>query len=106
MGIRCMCQTVLVISTVAVSIAMIVVGGIHSSRWNQFHQHFDSTCTAEPRIPAYLIVAGVLTLALLIAKFLFQVLFDLKKYWLSGRICTLDVSNQFNFLSTNNIYSN
>jgi hypothetical protein len=50
-------------------------------------------------------VAGVLTLALLIAKFLFQVLFDLKKYWLSGRICTLDVSNQFNFLSTNNIYN-
>ena len=71
-GKRCGFYTAVWISAFVLSVALIVVGAVNQWKWNDYHHHFDSTCTLEPRIPAYLIVAGVLAIVLLVLKLLFQ----------------------------------
>ena len=70
---RCAVFSLVWISAFIMSLALIVVGGMNQWQWNDYHHHHDSTCTLEPRIPVYMIVAGSLNITYLLLRFVFQV---------------------------------
>jgi hypothetical protein len=64
--------SVLWLAAMAVSVALIAVGAVNNYQWNDYHRHFDSTCTVEPRIPVYMMVAGALNVVYLVLRLILQ----------------------------------
>jgi len=60
------------IAAILVSIACIAIGAINTDFDKLSDEDFASKCKAEPRIPFYLIVAGILNIVLLILRLIFQ----------------------------------
>ena len=64
------------IIAILVSLACIIIGAINIDFENSTisDQDIASKCKAEPKIPFYLIVAGVLNIVLLVLRLIFQVM--------------------------------
>ena len=59
------------IAAILMSLACIVIGAINIDF--SASQDFASTCKAEPKIPFYLLVAGVLNIIIIVLRLIFQV---------------------------------
>ena len=70
---RCGFFTLIWISAFTMSLALIIVGSMNQFQWNDYHNHFDSTCTMEPRIPVYMMVAGSINIVYLLLRIILQV---------------------------------
>ena len=70
------------IAAILMSLACIVIGAINIDF--SASQDFASTCKAEPKIPFYLLVAGVLNIIIIVLRLIFQVIiFHISKFiWL------------------------
>jgi len=60
------------IAAILVSLACIIIGAINIDFQTIGDQDIASKCKAEPKIPFYLIVAGVLNIVLLVLRLIFQ----------------------------------
>lgn len=63
------------IAAILVSLACITIGAINIDfdKSQVEKENISSTCTAEPKIPFYLLIAGVLNIVIIILRLIFQV---------------------------------
>ena len=73
---KCGGLTLFGLCALGVSLAMIIIGALNIDFDDSSleEQSVESTCYAEPKIPFYLLVGGILTILLLILRIVFQVM--------------------------------